>query len=156
MEEPLFKIGELAAFFNVSSKAVRIYEEKGIIKPAKVDPDTGYRYYTIDQVKQVNTLLELKALGFSLKEIKNILSGKMSSSKLVEELEHKKMTWLDMIAVAENKTESIESIIQRINQSNTAKKLQEMTDEERAWLLVKMVCVEDLRGQSVLSEALWL
>ena len=32
----------------------------------------------------------------------------------------------------------------------------EMTEEERAWLLVKMVCIEDLRVQKVLSEALWV
>jgi len=52
--------------------------------------------------------------------------------------------------------------VKRINEttlivkSKEAAKLQELTDEERAWLLVKMVCVEDLNGRSVLSEALWL
>lgn len=35
-------------------------------------------------------------------------------------------------------------------------KMHELTEEERAWLLVKMVCVEDLHGQSLLSEAIWL
>lgn len=50
MEEHLMKIGEIAAFFNVSVKAVRIYEKKGIIRPARIDKQTGYRYYTADQV----------------------------------------------------------------------------------------------------------
>jgi hypothetical protein len=40
--------------------------------------------------------------------------------------------------------------------SNEAAKMQELSDEQRAWLLVKMVCVEDLHVQSLLSEALWL
>jgi len=40
MEEPLMKIGEIAAFYNVSVKAIRIYEKKGILVPAKVDPYT--------------------------------------------------------------------------------------------------------------------
>ena len=45
-------------------KAIRIYEKKGIIIPSKIDPDTGYRYYTADQVQTLDALLELKALGF--------------------------------------------------------------------------------------------
>lgn len=69
MEEHLMKIGEIAAFFNVSVKAVRIYEKKGIIRPARIDKQTGYRYYTADQVQQLNALIELKGLGFSLNEI---------------------------------------------------------------------------------------
>ena len=73
MEENLMRIGQIAAFFNVSVKAIRIYEKKGIIVPAKIDPDTGYRYYTADQVQTLAALLELKALGFSLSEIKNIV-----------------------------------------------------------------------------------
>lgn len=52
MEKPLMKIGEIAAFFNVSVKALRIYEKKGIIKPEKIDPQTSYRYYTADQLSK--------------------------------------------------------------------------------------------------------
>ena len=76
MEEHLMKIGEIAAFFNVSVKAVRIYEKKGIIRPARIDKQTGYRYYTADQVQQLNALIELKGLGFSLNEIREIMQGK--------------------------------------------------------------------------------
>lgn len=64
MEEHLMKIGEIAAFFNVSVKAVRIYEKKGIIRPARIDKQTGYRYYTADQVQQLNALIELKGAWF--------------------------------------------------------------------------------------------
>jgi DNA-binding transcriptional MerR regulator len=150
------KIGEIAAFFNVSVKAVRIYEQKGIIKPAKIDSMTGYRYYTADQVGQINSLLELKALGFTLTEIKNIMSGKMSNDKLIEALRKKRMAWQESISIAENKMDAIDTISKRLSESKAANKLQELTDEQRAWLMVKMVCVEDLRGQSVLSEAIWL
>lgn len=156
MEDSYMKIGEIAAFFNVSVKAVRIYEKKGIIKPAKVDEMTGYRYYSVDQVKQINSLLELKSLGFSLAEISNILSGKITNAQLIKDLSKKRMAWLESIATAENKMEAIDSITERLNKSKAAKTLHELTEEQRAWLLVKMVCVEDLRGQSVLSEALWL
>lgn len=156
MEEPLMKIGEIAAFFNVSVKAIRVYEKKGIIVPAKIDPATGYRYYTADQVQTLDALLELKMLGFSLAEIKSILSGGINSNDLSLALTRKRMAWQNTIAAAENKIEAIDKITERISKSKEAIKLQELTDEQRAWLLVKMVCVEDLYAQSVLSEALWL
>ena len=156
MEEPLMKIGEIAAFFNVSVKAIRIYEKKGILVPAKIDPDTGYRYYTADQVQTLNALLELKTLGFSLSEIKNIISGGVNSSDFMATLVRKRLAWKDAISSAENKIDAIDKIIERMGKSKEVTKLQELTDEQRAWLLVKMVCVEDLHGQSVLSEALWL
>jgi DNA-binding transcriptional MerR regulator len=156
MGEKLMKIGELAAFFNVSVKAVRIYEKKGILIPAKTDPDTGYRYYTVSQVQTLNALLELKSLGFSLNEVKNIMAGAVNNDDFAAALKSKRIAWQEAVSVAENKIDSIDKINERIYGSQEAKKLHELSEEERAWLLVKMVCVEDLGVQSVLSEALWL
>jgi DNA-binding transcriptional MerR regulator len=155
-EQPLMKIGEIAAFFNVSVKAIRIYEKKGIIVPAKIDPETGYRYYSIDQVQTLNALIELKTLGFSLSEIKEILVGGINKDGLMSALARKRAAWQDVISAAENKIAAIDKITERMSGSKEALKLQELTDEQRAWLLAKMVCVEDLHGQNVLSEALWL
>lgn len=156
MKEPLMKIGEIAAFFNVSVKAIRIYEKKGIIVPAKIDSYTGYRYYTADQVQTLNALLELKTLGFSLSEIKNIISGGVNNSDIMAALVRKRLAWQDAISSAENKIAAIDKITERLAESKEAVKFQELNDEQRSWLLGRMVCVEDLHGQSVLSEALWL
>ena len=157
MEEHLMKIGEIAAFFNVSVKAVRIYEKKGIIRPARIDKQTGYRYYTADQVQQLNALIELKGLGFSLNEIREIMQGKgMDSRRLTECLLQKKMRWKESISAAENKISGLDSIIQRLSGSRDTEEMSEMTEEERAWYLVKMVCVEDTAAQSAISEAIWL
>ena len=156
MDDTLMKIGEIAGFFGVSVKAIRVYEKKGIIKPAQIDDLTGYRYYTADQVQQLNALLELQQLGFTLAEIKKLLKGGMSNEQFMEALVHKKMAWQNTIATAENKIYSIDKITERMSTSEPAAKMHELTEEERAWLLVKMVCVEDLHGQSVLSEAIWL
>ena len=43
---------------------------------------TGYRYYSADQIQMLNALLELKALGFSLNEIKRIITGGVNDSEL--------------------------------------------------------------------------
>lgn len=156
MDGTLLKIGEIAAFFNVSVKAVRLYEKKGIIVPAKIDPETGYRYYTADQVQQINVLLELKGLGFSLREIKSILKGGTTGEQFGAALMRKRMVWQDAVAVAENKMDAIDKMIGRWSESGAGAKLREMTDEERAWLLVKLVCVESTHAQVELSEAIWL
>lgn len=68
----------------------------------------------------------------------------------------KRLAWQDAIAAAESKIDAIDKISERISKSKEAAKLQELTDEQRAWLLVKMVCVEDLQAQSLISEAIWL
>ena len=58
MKENLMLIGEIAEFFNVSRKAIRLYEKKGIIKPVEVDERTGYRYYSVEQVQQLTGQLK--------------------------------------------------------------------------------------------------
>ena len=156
MSEELMKIGEIAAFFDVSVKALRIYEKKGIIKPVKVDLESGYRYYSADQVKQLNALIDLQSLGFSLDEIKEIMDGKLTKEELVEKFQRKKWAWQETILAAQNKMDLISDITERMADTGECREIHAMTEEERAWLLVKMVCVENVKAQSALTEAIWL
>lgn len=66
------------------------------------------------------------------------------------------MRWKESISAAENKISELDSIIQRLSGSRDTAEMSEMTEEERAWYLVKMVCVEDMAAQSAISEAIWL
>lgn len=156
MKDNLMLIGEIADFFGISRKAIRLYEKKGIIKPVKVDAANGYRYYCAEQVQQLNALLELQALGFSLDEIKGIMDGKTAKAPLLEMLEKKRRAWQEAMTRAKYREECLDDIIKNVQASSGAQKMTEMTEEERAWLLVKMVCLEDIRAQKILSEALWL
>ena len=156
MKDDLMLIGEIADFFDVSRKAIRLYEKKGIIKPVKVDAQNGYRYYSVEQVQQLNALLELKALGFSLDEIKTLIDGEIDREQLLYALAKKQQAWQEAMSVAKYKVECLSSIMNNLQTSQSAERIQEMTDEERAWLLVKMVCIEDIRAQKALSEALWV
>ncbi len=155
-EAVLLKIGEVADFFQISVKAVRIYEKKGIITPAYVDPESGYRYYTPDQLHQMAALLELKALGFSLDEIRDVMVGESSKEALYKAMEEKRRNWENLVIMAQSKMDAIESISERLVTSKEAEKLRELTEEERAWLLVKLVCVENVQVQSTINEAIWL
>lgn len=154
MEYDLMKIGELAAMAGISPKALRVYERMNIIVPAKVDEETGYRYYTADQVKQVDALIEWKELGFTLKEVKKIFSRKYSKEDIETIMEAKKKEWQEYIWQAEQKIDTIEELKQRLETGT--EDLKEMTDEERAWYLIKMSCISDNNVRNALSEAIWL
>ncbi len=156
MEKGLMTIGEIAEFYGVSRKAMRLYEKKGIIKPVKVDPANGYRYYSAAQVEQLNVLLELKALGFSLDEIKTVIDGSTAKGALLAMLQKKRQAWQKAMDMAKFKGECLDHIIQNVQCSRPAEKIAQMTEDERAWLLVKMVCVEEAGVRQSLSEALWL
>ena len=101
-------------------------------------------------------MLELKALGFSLDEIKMIMDGKTTKAPLLEMLKKKQQAWQEAMNAAKYKDECLDNIINNLRSSGEAEKIAEMTEDERAWLLVKMVCIEDVRAQKDLSEALWL
>lgn len=156
MKDDLMLIGEIAEFFGVSRKAIRLYEKKGIMKPVEVDDRNGYRYYSADQVRQLNALLELKALGFSLDEIKTVIDGETTKEQLLAGFEKKRQAWQEAMDAAKYKMECLDNVIGNLRSSQSAEEITEMTDEERAWLLVKLVCIEDIRAQRALSEALWL
>jgi len=160
MDDVLMRIGEIAAFFNVSVKAMRVYEKMGILKPVKVDQKTGYRYYSADQVKQLDALLELRELGFSLSEIKELLESGMTSERYMEVLTHKKIIWQEKISQAQDRVTTIDEIIDKLADSKPPVKLHELTEDERAHLLSRLACLDvnlhDLHGRNILSEVLWL
>lgn len=61
-------ISELGRLRNVDSKSLRYYEQVGALIPAYVDPDTQYRYYTIGQLVDLDTILLCLEMGIPLKE----------------------------------------------------------------------------------------
>lgn len=71
----LLQIGELARLGGVSVKALRFYDDQGLLRPEHVDPHTGYRYYTIDQAARLAVITNLRFADFSIAEIAAILAA---------------------------------------------------------------------------------
>ena len=78
----MFKIGEFARLTQVSAKALRLYDEMGLLKPVRVDQFTDYRYYSADQLPRLHRIIALKELGFSLEQIKPLLAGNVSAEQI--------------------------------------------------------------------------
>ena len=71
----LYKIGMFAAMNHVTVKALRFYEEQGLLMPACINQEDGYRYYTLSQMAVLHQITALKMAGFTLEEIAHIHSG---------------------------------------------------------------------------------
>lgn len=68
----MYRIGEFSYLFQVSQKTLRHYDRLGLFVPSYVDPFTGYRYYSDEQIDEFEKIVRLKNLNFSLDEIKTL------------------------------------------------------------------------------------
>ena len=73
--DTLYKIGMFAAMNHMTVKTLRFYEEQGLLMPALIHPETGYRYYTLSQMAVLHQISALKQAGFTLEEIAHINAG---------------------------------------------------------------------------------
>ena len=73
--ENLVPIGQFAAASRLSLKALRLYDENGLLPPARVDPESGYRYYRLQQLGQATTIRLLRRAGMPLAEIRAFLAA---------------------------------------------------------------------------------
>ncbi|GAA1914320.1 MerR family transcriptional regulator [Streptantibioticus ferralitis] len=78
----MFTIGDFARHGRVSVRMLRHYDATGLLRPAHVDPSTGYRYYTAAQLARLNRVIALKDLGFTLQQVQEILDEKVTTEEL--------------------------------------------------------------------------
>jgi DNA-binding transcriptional MerR regulator/effector-binding domain-containing protein len=70
----MFSIGEFSQITGLSIKTLRFYHEQGLLTPAWVDEQTGYRYYDSGRVAKARIITQLRALEFPLNQIREILA----------------------------------------------------------------------------------
>ncbi len=73
MKEQLLSIGKMAEINGVTIPTLRLYDKNGLLKPAYIDPDSSYRYYTLQQTARLDIIAYMKELGMSLGEIRSVL-----------------------------------------------------------------------------------
>ena len=71
----MFTIGDLSKATSLTVKAIRLYDEKGLLPPARVDAATGYRYYDEASVERARAIVALRALDLTLEECREILDA---------------------------------------------------------------------------------
>ncbi|MEV0972268.1 MerR family transcriptional regulator [Microtetraspora glauca] len=78
----MFTIGDFARHGRVSVRMLRHYDAIGLLRPARVDPASGYRFYEAGQLARLNRVIALKGLGFTLQQVASILDERVSTERL--------------------------------------------------------------------------
>ena len=69
--ENLFKVGEVTKIMGVTRKTLLVFEDMGLLTPAVKDEESGFRYYSADNMTQIRSIRSLQQLGLSLKELRD-------------------------------------------------------------------------------------
>jgi DNA-binding transcriptional MerR regulator len=78
--------GAFAARTRLSRKALRLYEEKGLLRPVAVDPSSGYRSYAVEQVERARLIGLLRRLGMPVARIAAVLDlERVAAAKAVDD-----------------------------------------------------------------------
>lgn len=114
----MIKIGDFSKISKVSVKALRFYDEIGLLRPASIDPFTGYRYYSMEQLARLNRILAFKDLGFSLEQIGSILHQELSRPQIAALLQLKADELRTRLKEDEDRLERIEARLRQIEQED--------------------------------------
>lgn len=110
----MFSIGTFAAMGRVSVRMLRHYDAIGLLRPARVDPSTGYRFYTAKQLSRLNRIAALKDLGFTLEQVRTILNEKVDITELRGMLRLRRAQLQDHLAQESSRLARIEARLRLI------------------------------------------
>jgi DNA-binding transcriptional MerR regulator len=82
----MLRIGDFSRIARVSTRLLRYYDEFGLLRPARIDAGSGYRWYRVAQLQELNRILVLKELGLSLEEIAGVVAKGVTAVRLREML----------------------------------------------------------------------
>src|SRR5262245_60105925 len=115
----MFRIGEFSRIARVSSRLLRYYDGIGLLSPQRIDPATGYRYYSADQLGRLNRVLALKELGLSLEQVARMVDGKISTDEIRGMLMLKKAELERTLSEEAVRLRHIESRLQQIDEQGS-------------------------------------
>lgn len=136
----MFKISEFSRLSKVSLKTLRYYDQIGILKPSKVDENTGYRYYSAEQLLELNRILIYKELGFTLPQISQLLHEDITVEHIKGMFRLKKSEIETIIETEQTKLARIEErmlLIEKEGQVETGQEIRIKAEEAKLFLFLK-------------------
>lgn len=112
----MFSIGEFSLISRLSIKTLRYYHQIGLLMPVQVNEENGYRFYNNESLRTVDRLIQLKEMGFSLKEIAEIMEDPQTN--LEQWMKKKERQIQDKIALLSQQRELISQWKERIDQNS--------------------------------------
>lgn len=114
----MLTIGEYSRLTQIPSKTLRYYDEIGLFTPMAVDPSTGYRYYTVEQLPRLYRILSLKELGLTLKQIGYVLDEHISPEQLRGMLRLKEAQLKETIELEQGRLTYVANKIEQLEAGN--------------------------------------
>jgi DNA-binding transcriptional MerR regulator len=111
----MFRIGDFSKIARVSGRLLRYYDEIGLLNPAFIDPQTGYRYYSAQQLPQLNRILVLKELGLSLDQVARLVARETSTNEIRSMLVQRKAQIEQSVQEEMERLRVVETRLQQID-----------------------------------------
>jgi DNA-binding transcriptional MerR regulator len=140
----MFKIGEFAQIGRVSGRQLRHYDRLGLLQPIHTDRQTGYRYYSAQQLPRLNRILALKSLGFSLDQIATMIDDDVAPERLRGMLSIRKAQVEQTLTEEQLKLRQIESRILQIEEQGALRDYDVVVKREpaRPYLALRHICLD--------------
>lgn len=128
--ENMFSAGELAKLQNISKQTLLYYDKIGLFQPSYTDPENGYRFYSVEQLDYLDTILIMKKIGFPLNEIKKHMKNYTTKNSMfffrnqLNVIEHK----IQELSLIKNRLEHRCEQIEQIRGTEGAAPIVGMTD----------------------------
>jgi DNA-binding transcriptional MerR regulator len=135
----MFTIGDFARLGRVSVRMLRHYDAIGLLTPAHVDPDSAYRFYTVDQLARLNRVVALKDLGFKLEQVQVMLDDAIGAGELAGMLRLRRAELESQIAADSSRLARVEARLRSIQREG------QMTAQDITIKSVEPVRVAELR-----------
>jgi DNA-binding transcriptional MerR regulator/effector-binding domain-containing protein len=104
----MYTIGEFSKITGLTIKTLRFYHERGLLVPAYVDEQTGYRHYDVRQIDKARVIAQLRGLEFTLEQIADILAASDDEADILDFLERHR-------SLLEAKMRQYRSIVQSLD-----------------------------------------
>ena len=149
-ERSMLKIGEFAQIGQVSIATLRHYDQYGLLKPSALDPNTGYRYYSLDQLPRLHRIVAFKDLGFPLEQIAQLLEENLSLEQLQRMFQLKQAQIQQVIDMEQARLSRIAARLRQIEQEGSMPAYDVRLKQVDPLLVAtvrKIVSIEDDLGQ---------
>ena len=115
----MLRIGDFSKLSQVSVKALRFYDEIGLLEPSYVDRITGYRYYATNLLSRLNRILFFKDLGFSLDEIALLMRENLPSAEVHKALQSRRSELSSRIALDQSRLAQVDNWLRQLEHAGS-------------------------------------
>ncbi len=148
----MFTTGEFSKIARVSRRLLRHYRDIGLFTPTHVDNQSGYHYYSIHQLPDLNRILALRDLGFTLEQIQRTVAEDVSPQELRGMLQMRKAEIERTLLEELQKIRTIESRLQLIEAGQPELEVILKSIPKQAYLSAQFICESAEDGLEHLSE----